>query len=256
MRTALSSEEFELFYQPQIDVASGAIVGMEALVRWRHPGRGLLAPDEFIQVAEESGLILPLGEWSIRQACAQIREMRDRTGTGVRIAVNLSARQFADPNLPDAVGRALQEAGLQAGALELEITETMLMDDIDEAIGTLETLHAIGVSLAVDDFGTGYSSLNYLKRLPLDRVKVDRVFVSDIPSDEDDAAITSAVIAMAHQLKLEVVAEGVETQAQLEFLAAAQCELVQGYLFGAPLPCAEAEALLGARPLRPGVTGA
>ena len=256
LRTALSGEEFELYYQPQIAVTSGDIVGMEALVRWRHPRRGVLAPDEFIQVAEESGLILPLGEWSIRKACTQIAAMREQTGTAVRIAVNLSARQFADPGLPEAVQRALEEAELDPGSLELEITETMLMHDIDEAIGTLETLHGLGVSLAVDDFGTGYSSLNYLKRLPLDRVKVDRVFVSDIPNDEDDMAITSAVIAMAHQLKLEVTAEGVETQAQLDFLAAAQCELVQGYLFGAPVPFEEALDMIGDRPVRPFLAGA
>ena len=244
LRAALGGEEFELFYQPQISVEERTIVGMEALLRWRHPRRGLLAPDNFINVAEESGLIVPLGEWTIRRACDQIREMRDRTGSPVQIAVNISARQFADPYLPDVVEQALRASELDPASLELEITETMLMHDIEEAIAMLERLHGIGVSLAVDDFGTGYSSLNYLKRLPIDRVKVDRTFVSDIPDSEDDVAITSAVIAMAHQLKLDVVAEGVETRAQLDFLAAADCELAQGYLFGPPLPFDEAEAIV------------
>ena len=218
---------------------------MEALLRWRHPRRGLLAPDNFIHVAEESGLIVPLGEWTIRKACEQIRILRNRTGSSVRIAVNISARQFSDPNLPDVIEQALRASALDPASLELEITETMLMHDIEEAIAMLERLHGIGVSLAVDDFGTGYSSLNYLKRLPIDRVKVDQSFVSDIPDSEDDVAITSAVIAMAHQLKLDVVAEGVETRAQLEFLAAANCELAQGFLFGEPLPFEEAKAIVG-----------
>ena len=245
LRGALGGEEFELFYQPQVSVDEQKLVGMEALLRWRHPRRGLLAPDNFINVAEESGLIVPLGEWTIRRACEQIRILRNRTGSSVRIAVNISARQFADPNLPDVVEQALRSSALDPASLELEITETMLMHDIEEAIAMLERLHGIGVSLAVDDFGTGYSSLNYLKRLPIDRVKVDQTFVSDIPDSEDDVAITSAVIAMAHQLKLDVVAEGVETPAQLEFLAAAECELAQGFLFGEPLPFKEAEAIVG-----------
>ena len=245
LRGALGGEEFELFYQPQVSVDEQKLVGMEALLRWRHPRRGLLAPDNFINVAEESGLIVPLGEWTIRRACEQIRILRNRTGSSVRIAVNISARQFADPNLPDVVEQALRSSALDPASLELEITETMLMHDIEEAIAMLERLHGIGVSLAVDDFGTGYSSLNYLKRLPIDRVKVDQTFVSDIPDSEDDVAITSAVIAMAHQLKLDVVAEGVETPAQLEFLAAAECELAQGFLFGEPLPFEEAEAIVG-----------
>ena len=245
LRGALGGEEFELFYQPQVSVDEQKIAGMEALLRWRHPRRGLLATDNFIHVAEESGLIVPLGEWTIRKACEQIRILRNRTGSSVRIAVNISARQFSDPNLPDVIEQALRASALDPASLELEITETMLMHDIEEAIAMLERLHGIGVSLAVDDFGTGYSSLNYLKRLPIDRVKVDQSFVSDIPDSEDDVAITSAVIAMAHQLKLDVVAEGVETHAQLEFLAAANCELAQGFLFGEPLPFEEAKAIVG-----------
>ena len=256
LRTALSGDQFELYYQPQISVASRTITGLEALVRWRHPERGLLAPDAFIRVAEESGLIVPLGDWSIRRACDQLSQLRERIGADVRIAVNISARQFSDPRLPTTVARALEESGLDASALELEITETMLMHDVEEAIRTLETLHELGVSLAVDDFGTGYSSLAYLKRLPLDRVKVDRTFVSEIPHNEDDMAITSAVIAMAHQLKLDVVAEGVETQAQLDFLAAEQCELAQGYLFGQPLPFEQVEAAVLELLERPGAAGA
>ncbi len=255
LRAALGAgDEFELYYQPQISVASGEITGLEALVRWRHPKRGLLAPDAFIRVAEESGLIVPLGDWSIRRACEQLQALRARTGTAVKVAVNISARQFSDPRLPATVALALEETGLDAEALELEITETMLMHDVEEAIRMLEALHGLGVSLAVDDFGTGYSSLAYLKRLPLDRVKVDRTFVSEIPENEDDVAITSAVIAMAHQLKLDVVAEGVETQAQLDFLAAADCELAQGYLFGPPMPFEEAEQAVLRLLARPGAT--
>lgn len=256
LRTALREDQFELYYQPQICVATGDITGLEALVRWRHPERGVLAPDAFIRVAEESGLIVPLGDWTIRRGCEQLRQLRDRSGADITVAVNISARQFSDKRLPATVARALEETGLDASALELEITETMLMHDIEEAIRMLEALHGIGVTLAVDDFGTGYSSLAYLKRLPLDRLKVDRTFVSDIPHNDDDVAITSAVIAMAHQLKLDVVAEGVETREQLEFLATESCELAQGYLFGPPMPYAEVEATVLRLLERPGAAGA
>ncbi|MEE4301479.1 MAG: EAL domain-containing protein [Pseudomonadales bacterium] len=256
LRAALRSDEFELYFQPQVSVSSGEIIGLEALLRWRHPRRGLLAPGAFIRVAEESGLIVPLGGWSIRRACEQLAMLRQRTGADMRIAVNISARQFSDPSLPTTVANALETSGLPASALELEITETSLMHDVDEAIRMLEALKRLGLSLAVDDFGTGYSSLAYLKRLPLDRVKVDRTFVSDIPENEDDVAITSAVIAMAHQLKLDVIAEGVETRAQLDFLAAADCEIAQGYLFGQPMPYEDVEDAVLRLLRRPGAADA
>lgn len=236
LRTALDEHQFALYYQPKVRIDNGEIVGVEALLRWNHPTRGLLAPDAFIQVAEESGLIVTLGEWSLHEACRQVRGLHELVAEPMHVAVNLSARQFADPGLVDLVGAALASAGLDAKWLELEITETMLMEDIEEAILTLDALRQLGVSLSIDDFGTGYSSLNYLKRLPIDYVKVDRSFVSDIPQNADDMAITAAVVAMAHRLDLRVVAEGVETPAQLEFLKEHRCEYGQGYLFGPPLP--------------------
>ncbi|HSG88133.1 MAG TPA: EAL domain-containing protein [Pseudomonadales bacterium] len=250
MRVARTEQQFVLFYQPKVNLQTGEIIGMEALMRWQHPERGLLSPDDFIQVAEESGLIVPLGEWTLNQACRQVHALNGVIDAPVHVAVNISARQFADPGLTEMVEHALQSSGLDPRLLELEITETMLMLDIEEAIVTLHRLRALGVSLSIDDFGTGYSSLNYLKRLPIDHVKVDRTFVSDIPESADDMAITAAVVAMAHRLQLTVVAEGVETRAQLLFLRDHGCEYGQGYLFGPPLPFAEIrDLILTASPL-------
>jgi diguanylate cyclase (GGDEF)-like protein/PAS domain S-box-containing protein len=255
LRVALRSDQFALYYQPKVQLDTGRVVGLEALVRWHHPERGLLPPDTFIQVAEESGLIVGLGEWSLREACRQLSILHELDGEPVHVAVNLSARQFADPGLRKLVNRALTESSLAPRWLELEITETMLMEDIEEAILTLDALQDLGVALAIDDFGTGYSSLNYLKRLPIDHVKVDRSFVSDIPRNADDMAITAAVIAMAHQLNLSVVAEGVETREQMAFLCEHRCEFGQGYLFGPPLPFERVKDLIRSGTVLAGIAG-
>jgi diguanylate cyclase (GGDEF)-like protein/PAS domain S-box-containing protein len=236
LRTALAEEQFELYFQPQVRLESQEVIGLEALVRWNHPGRGMLPPEAFIQVAEESGLILELGAWTLREACRRARSLQELGIPPLPVAVNLSARQFADASLPGQVRDALATSGLDPHCLELEITETMLMKDMEETIAALGALQAQGVILSIDDFGTGYSSLNYLKRLPIHKVKVDRSFVSDIPTSVDDMAITAAVVAMAHKLNLEVVAEGVETPEQLFFLNEHRCEYGQGFLFGPPLP--------------------
>ncbi|MCC5888147.1 MAG: PAS domain S-box protein [Gammaproteobacteria bacterium] len=234
LRGSLANDGFEIYYQPKVRISSGEVVGLEALLRWKHPERGVLRPEQFMQIAEESGLIVEIGQWVLHHACQDAARIRRASSQPLHVAVNLSARQFSDPNLPGAVRAALVAAQLDPACLELEITETMLMGDVDEAISTLDALRELGVTLSIDDFGTGYSSLNYLKRLPIDLIKVDRGFVSDIPDSADDMAITAAVIAMAHQLNLAVVAEGVETRAQAEFLESHGCEYGQGYLYGRP----------------------
>jgi len=236
LRRALERSEFALHYQPKVRLADQQIVGVECLIRWEHPERGLLAPYEFIEVAEETGAIVDMGTWIIQEACRTGREVSEQARRNIQIAVNISPRQFRDPNLVATIRRSLRESGLNPSTLELEITETMLMGDVEAANTTVRQLHELGVRMAIDDFGTGYSSLNYLKKFPINTVKVDRSFVMDIPESEDDKAITSAVIAMAHRLNMEVVAEGVETQAQLDFLLEHDCDYAQGYLFAKPLP--------------------
>ncbi len=248
IRQALEQQEFELFYQPKVALRGQQIVGFESLIRWNHPERGLLTPDEFIGVAEETGSIIDIGAWVIEDACRAARTLSEEQGRPIQVAVNISPRQFRDPNLIATMRRSLRETGLAPSSIELEITETMLMQDVEAAQATVERLSELGVSLAIDDFGTGYSSLNYLKRFPINTVKVDRSFVMDIPDNADDMAITRAVIAMAHQLKMEVVAEGVETKEQLEFLAQQECEYAQGWLFSKALPLDEARRLLSERP--------
>lgn len=239
LREALKREEFELFFQPKVRLTDQRYMGVECLIRWRHPTRGLLGPNEFIEIAEDTGVIVDMGSWVIEQACAAARLLRAEYTEAFQVALNISPRQFRDPNLITTIRRCLREANLPPEALEVEITETMLMQDIEAATQTVQRLHDIGTSLAIDDFGTGYSSLNYLKKFPIDTVKVDRSFVMDIPQSEDDMAITSAVIAMAHRLKMSVVAEGVETDAQRDFLVEHKCEYAQGYLFGKPMPLQE-----------------
>jgi len=236
LREALKRDEFELYFQPKVRLTDQRLTGVECLIRWQHPTRGLLGPNEFIEIAEDTGVIVDMGNWVIEQACAAARLLRAEYTEAFQVALNISPRQFRDPNLITTIRRCLREAKLPPEALEVEITETMLMQDIEAATQTVQRLHDIGTSLAIDDFGTGYSSLNYLKKFPIDTVKVDRSFVIDIPKSEDDMAITSAVIAMAHQLKMSVVAEGVETQAQRKFLMNHDCEYAQGYLFGKPMP--------------------
>jgi EAL domain-containing protein (putative c-di-GMP-specific phosphodiesterase class I) len=227
-----------------VELASGQVTGAEALLRWRHPDYGMVSPAEFIPLAEETGLILPLGEWVLQAACKQASAWVKQGLTAVSMAVNLSARQFHSQNLANLCQRALGEAGLEPGYLELELTESAVMQNVEEAIETLQELKAIGLRLAMDDFGTGYSSLSYLKRFPIDSLKIDQSFVRNITTDPDDAAIAVTVIAMAHTLKLRVVAEGVETKQQLDFLRAHGCHEAQGYYLSRPLPAAEVTSLL------------
>jgi EAL domain-containing protein (putative c-di-GMP-specific phosphodiesterase class I) len=244
LRQALERGEFELHYQPQVALHGGRIVGMEALLRWNHPRLGQIAPGRFIGLAEEMGLIVPIGAWAMREACAQTRAWQ-LAGLGeLRVAVNLSARQFAQKGLLQAVADVLQSTGLEARFLDLELTESMVMSDVEHAIAILRNLKGLGIHISIDDFGTGYSSLSYLRRFPIDVLKIDQSFVNDISVDADDAAIVESIISLAHSLRLSVVAEGVETAEQLAFLRAHGCEQMQGYFFSRPLPAAAFEHLL------------
>ncbi|TFW28987.1 putative bifunctional diguanylate cyclase/phosphodiesterase [Duganella callida] len=248
LRKALQNDELYLLYQPQIDVASSQIVGFEALVRWRHPERGIISPTEFIPLAEETGLIVPIGEWVLRTACKQATGWQHPRRRPVRVAVNLSAKQFKDENLTQIVLSALHDSGLPAELLELELTEGTLMDDARATMVTLEQLRGIGVYLSIDDFGTGYSSMNYLKRFDVRALKIDKSFISGLPADSENAAITRAIIAMAHGLKMAVVAEGVETDAQLQLLEQYGCDMVQGYHLGHPSPPDSVQRMLSSQP--------
>ncbi len=236
LRKALKNEELYLLYQPQIEVRTGELVGVEALVRWRHSERGIISPTEFIPLAEETGLIVPIGEWVLRTACHQAKAWQRLAGRSIRMAVNLSAKQFKDENLTQIVVSALHDTGLDPKLLELELTEGTLMDDARATMATLEQLRGIGVYLSIDDFGTGYSSMNYLKRFDVRALKIDKSFISGLPQDSENAAITRAIVAMAHGLKMVVVAEGVETDEQLTLLDEYGCDLVQGFYLGHPSP--------------------
>ncbi|MBO9538315.1 bifunctional diguanylate cyclase/phosphodiesterase [Herbaspirillum sp.] len=242
LRHALEREEFELFYQPQVSSDDGGICGMEALVRWRHPTRGLIAPGLFISLAEQTGLIVPLGNWILREACKQGKAWLDSGYRFGRIAVNLSPCQFLSDDLTASIDAALAQSGLPPSLLELEITEGAIMQNPQAAAALLKRMRELGVTISVDDFGTGYSSLASLKQYPLDTLKIDRSFVKDIPHDADNVAITEAIIAIAHKLRLRVVAEGVESEDQNTFLRAAGCDIIQGYLHGRPLSPAEIES--------------
>lgn len=244
LRKALQNNELYLLYQPQIDVPSTQIVGVEALVRWRHPERGIISPTEFIPLAEETGLIVPIGEWVLRTACNQAKAWQNGGQQAIRMAVNLSAKQFKDENLMQIVLSALADTGLDARLLELELTEGTLMDDARATMVTLEQLRGIGVYLSIDDFGTGYSSMNYLKRFDVRALKIDRSFIAGLPQDNENAAITRAIIAMAHGLKMVVVAEGVETDEQLLMLEEYGCDMAQGYFLGHPAPHDTISAML------------
>ncbi len=248
LRRALLRGELSLHYQPQIDLRSDAVVGVEALLRWQHPERGMVPPDEFIPIAEETGLIAEIGEWVLRTACNQASTWQAAGLPPVRMAVNLSVRQLLRQfDLPGLVGAVLRDSGLAAPSLDLEITESTLLADPGHAIEVLRELHGMGLQITVDDFGTGYSSLSYLKRLPLDRIKIDQSFVRDIP-DADDVVIVQTILAMAKQLKIGVVAEGVETLAQCQFLREQRCEEAQGYLFSHPLRAEACAELLARTP--------
>lgn len=235
LRQALDHGELKLLYQPQMDLHSGDIIGVEALLRWDHPIEGPISPAEFIPMAEETGLIIPIGRWVLSRACRDIQQIRHRFRHPLRVAVNLSARQFDDFGLATMVQSVLEDTGLPAEALELEITEGLMMENIEVAMKTLRQLRALGISLAIDDFGTGYSSLGYLKKMPVQVLKIDRSFVQNLPDDRDDLMITSTIILMARQLGLQVLAEGIETNQQRRFLVASGCTLGQGFLFGRPL---------------------
>jgi diguanylate cyclase (GGDEF)-like protein/PAS domain S-box-containing protein len=248
LRSALLQDEFELYYQPQVDIGSGVVVGLEALIRWRHPSLGLIYPDRFIHLAEETGLIVPIGAWVLRTACRQSRDWQ-RAGLGaLRIAVNLSARQFAEPGLARDIARVLEETGLAPGSLEIEITESLVMADVDGAIHTMLELKGMGVQLSIDDFGTGYSSLSYLRRFPVDVLKIDRSFVRDIPASEDGAALVAAITRMCRPRASSMIAEGVETEAQLDYLRMRGCDEVQGHVYARAAPGPDVEAMLRSGP--------
>lgn len=239
LRQALQNEEFVLHYQPRVDLKTGDIVGVEALLRWRHADKGMVPPAQFIGLAEETGLIVPLGTWVLRSACAQLAAWREQGVGDMLVAVNVSTRQFGEPDFVDTVAAILAETGLPAACLELELTESMVMDDVEEAILILGQLRTLGVKVSIDDFGTGYSSLAYLKRFPISALKIDQSFVRDIVDDRDDRQIVASIIGLAHNLQLKVVAEGVENVEQLTYLADQHCDEIQGYHFSEPVQAAD-----------------
>jgi diguanylate cyclase (GGDEF)-like protein/PAS domain S-box-containing protein len=244
LRRALERREFLLHYQPKVSLATRKITGVEALIRWQNPELGMVPPGDFIVVAEESGLILPIGEWVLRSACEQVKRWHDQGLTPVKLSVNLSSKQFRRGPLKDTLARVLAETGFDPHCLEFEITESVLMDGSAEVSAVLAELKDMGISISVDDFGTGYSSLSYLKRFPIDTLKIDRSFVRDIPGDQDDAAIVRAIIAMSRSLRMKVIAEGVETEEQSQFLRAEGCDEIQGYFCGRPVPPEEFQQML------------
>ncbi|HVR84861.1 MAG TPA: EAL domain-containing protein, partial [Planctomycetota bacterium] len=244
LRRALGRHEFVVHYQPILSLEDGRVTSCEALVRWNHPTRGLVGPGEFIPLAEESGVITSLGEWVLKTACGQAKAWQEAGLPALSVAVNLSARQFRTTDLCGTVRQALEATGLEAGRLELELTESVIMDGADEAAATLQKLKDLGVRLSLDDFGTGYSSLSYLKRFPFNTLKMDRSFVSELPRKSEDTAIAKAIIALAHGLSLSVIAEGVETLEQLEFLRTHECDEAQGFLFSRAISAEQFGALL------------
>ncbi len=244
LHQAIELKQFELHYQPKVDTRTGVVRSAEALIRWLHPSRGLVSPAEFIPLAEECGLIGAIGEWVIREACRQARAWQEEGVPSLRISVNLSASQFREAGLVDSIRRALDDVGLPARYLEVELTESAVMSDPEQSVAILEQLSAMGVLVSVDDFGTGYSSMSYLRRFPIDKLKIDRVFINEIASRPEDASIVRAIVSLAHSLNLKVVAEGVETTAQLDFLKTAGCDEYQGYHYSRPLPADQFQRLI------------
>ena len=244
LRNALKRSEFEVYYEPQIEIKTGKIIGAEALVRWNHPERGRVSPGEFIPMAEEMGLIAPLGEWVLETACRQTKAWQTQGLPPLRVAVNLSARQFEQKNLTERVSQILRETNLDPKCLELELTEGLILQDETAAHQAFTVWRDMGIRIAIDDFGTGYSSLSYPKRFPFDAIKIDKSFIRDIADDRQNAAITIAIIQMAHYMNMTVIAEGVENESELAFLCAHECDEIQGYFFSPALPRAEFEALL------------
>jgi len=244
LRRALAAGEFELYYQPEISIKTGRIVAAEALLRWRHPTKGIIGPSSFISLAEETGLMIPLGEWALREACRQARSWQVDLGTSLPVAVNLSATQFRRQNIPQMIQAALADAGLDAGALEIELTESALMINPEESAGVLKQLRKMGVSVAIDDFGTGYSSLSYLRRFSIDKLKIDRSFIRDLTTSRTDESIVRAIVSLARSVGLRVVAEGIESAEQLEFVTRLECDQWQGYHCCAPQPAARFVAML------------
>jgi diguanylate cyclase (GGDEF)-like protein len=241
---AIELKQFELYYQPKVDTRTGVVRSAEALIRWVHPSRGLVSPADFIPLAEECGLIGAIGEWVIREACRQARAWQEEGVPSLRISVNLSASQFREVGLVDSIRRALDDVGLLARYLEVELTESAVMSDPEQSVAILEQLSAMGVLVSVDDFGTGYSSMSYLRRFPIDKLKIDRVFINEIASRPEDASIVRAIVSLAHSLNLKVVAEGVETSAQLDFLKTAGCDEYQGFHYSRPLPADQFQRLI------------
>jgi EAL domain-containing protein (putative c-di-GMP-specific phosphodiesterase class I) len=246
LRRAIERSELELYYQPKIDIATGRLLGAEALLRWHHPRLGMVSPVRFIPIAEEAGLIIDVGRWVLHEAGRQLKKWQ-KQGLGLSVSVNVSPAQFTRAAILSDVRQLLSATGIAPQALVLEVTESLLMSNIDEAVAQLKAIRALGVRISVDDFGTGYSSLGYLRWLPLDELKIDRSFVKGLPGEKDSVAIVNAVIAMAHALNLEVVAEGVETAAQLDALQAMRCDAFQGYLCSPPVPVADFARFVEAR---------
>jgi EAL domain-containing protein (putative c-di-GMP-specific phosphodiesterase class I) len=247
LRHAIENRELLLYYQPFIDLESEKIVGAEALIRWNHPTLGMIPPSKFIPLAEGTGLIVPIGEWVLKTACAQNKAWQNMGLPPIRVAINLSASQFQRSGMVEKIKRALAETALSPIYLELELTESILMQKTDEMISTLGKFHEMGIQISIDDFGTGYSSLSYIKKFPIDTLKIDQSFVRDITTNPDDAALSTAIIAMAHSLNLKVIAEAVETADQMAFFKARGCNEIQGYYISPPLPPELFKAFLSQR---------
>jgi diguanylate cyclase (GGDEF)-like protein len=244
LRRALENQEFVLRYQPRVATDTEQITGVEALIRWEHPELGLISPAEFIPLAEDTGLIIPIGEWVLREACEQNRRWQQQRLAPFRVAVNISARQFQQADISKIVVRALDAARMSPEQLELELTESSIMNNVEFAVKALKDLKQMGVEITVDDFGTGFSSLSHLKRLPIDALKIDQSFIRDVTTDADDAALVMAVVTLGHNMRLKVIAEGVETEEQLKFLHLLRCDEVQGYLFSHPVAAEEIARML------------